>query len=148
VDALYEYQCWDPIARRRSEARLFDPTWEYDRHGLLGHRTPSSEVEVYVPPTSHNSGPCAIISPVAWDGSDLTLGVIECINRTTEHTFSNTCTAIPHLKEKVLLEPANGTPPLRLATRVIHTPDGKSTNTPVGLAIALNNEDRNVKTVS
>jgi hypothetical protein len=40
VDALYEYQCWDPIARRRSEARLFDPTWEYDRHGLLGHRTP------------------------------------------------------------------------------------------------------------
>jgi hypothetical protein len=27
VDALYEYQCLDPIARRRSAARLFDPTW-------------------------------------------------------------------------------------------------------------------------
>jgi hypothetical protein len=37
VDALYEYQCLDPISRRRSEARLFDPNWEYERHGLLGH---------------------------------------------------------------------------------------------------------------
>jgi hypothetical protein len=109
VDALYEYQCLDPIARHRSEARLLDPTWEYDRHGLLGHRTPSGEVEVYVSPTLHKSGPCIIISPVAGDGSDLTLGVIEGINRTTEHTFANTCTGIPRLKEKVLPKPTNGT---------------------------------------
>jgi hypothetical protein len=27
VDAVYEYQCLDPIARLRSAARLFDPTW-------------------------------------------------------------------------------------------------------------------------
>jgi RNase H-like domain found in reverse transcriptase len=40
VDALYEYHCLDPIYLRCSAARLFDPTWEYDRHGLLGHRTP------------------------------------------------------------------------------------------------------------
>jgi hypothetical protein len=65
-----------------------------------------------------------------------------------EHTFANTCTGVPHLKEKVLPEPANGPPPLRLITRVRHTPDGKSTNTPVGLAIALNNEERNVATAS
>jgi hypothetical protein len=33
-------------------------------------------------------------------------------------------------------------------TRVRHTPDGKSTTTPVVLAIALNTEERNVATVS
>jgi hypothetical protein len=55
---------------------------------------------------------------------------------------------IPHLKEKVVPEPANGTPPLRLMTRVLHTTDGKSTTTPVVLAIALNTEERNVATVS
>jgi RNase H-like domain found in reverse transcriptase len=74
VDAIYEYTCLDPIARRRSEARLFDPNWEYYRHVLLGHRTPSGEVEVYVPPTLHKSGPCAIMSHVAGDGSNLTVG--------------------------------------------------------------------------
>jgi hypothetical protein len=111
VDALYEYQCLDPIARRRSEARLFDPTWDYDRHGLLGHRTPSGDVEVYIPPTLHKSGPCAIISPVAGDGSDSTVGVIEGINRPTEQIFANTCTGIPHLKEKVLPDPPTGSRP-------------------------------------
>jgi hypothetical protein len=79
---------------------------------------------------------------------DLTEGVIEGTNRKTEHTFANTCTGIPHLKEKVLPEPANGTPPLHFMTRVRHTPDGKSTTTPVGLAIALNNEERKVATGS
>jgi hypothetical protein len=103
VDALYEYQCLDPIARRHSEALLCD------RHGLLGHRTPSGEVEVYVLPTLHKSGPCTIISPVAGDGADLTVGVIEVINRTAEHTFANTCTGIKRLKEMALPEPANGT---------------------------------------
>jgi hypothetical protein len=33
-------------------------------------------------------------------------------------------------------------------TRVLNTPDGTSTTTPVGLAIALNTEERNVATVS
>jgi hypothetical protein len=33
-----------PISRHRSEARLFDMSWEYDCHGILGHRKPSGEV--------------------------------------------------------------------------------------------------------
>jgi hypothetical protein len=64
-----------------------------------------------------------------------------------EHTFATNCTGTPHLKEFVLPEPANGTQPPRLMTRVRHTPDGKSTTTPVGLAIALNNEEWNVETI-
>jgi hypothetical protein len=92
--------------------------------------------------------PLPIISPVAGDYYDSTVGVIEGINRKTEHIFANTYTGIPHLKEKILPEPTNGTPPLRLMTRVRHTPEGMSTNTPVGLAIALYNEERNVETVS
>jgi hypothetical protein len=57
---------------------IFDPTWEYDFHDIMGHRTSSGEVEVYVPPALRNEGPCTIIYPVAVDGSDLTVGVIGC----------------------------------------------------------------------
>ena len=76
METLFEYQCRDPLARHRSEARLSDLTWDYDCHGILGHRKSSGEVEVYVPPALRNEGPCAIIYPVAGDGSDLTVGVI------------------------------------------------------------------------
>jgi hypothetical protein len=39
VDDLFEGQCLDQTARRKSEARLHDPTWDYDHNGILpdGH---------------------------------------------------------------------------------------------------------------
>jgi hypothetical protein len=140
VDTLFEYQCRDPIARHRSEARLFDPTWEYDNYGILGHRKTSGEVEVYVPPALRNDGPCAIIYLVAGDGSDLTVGVIGG-NSVRKFTPSLLGIHEPGLMSRSL--PVTGQP-LRLLTRARYSPDGLSRSSHVGLAVSLITEDRNV----
>jgi hypothetical protein len=74
IDTLFNYQCLDPTTRRRSAARLFDPTWEYDHHGLLGQRLSFGEVQFYVPNALRTDGPCAIIVPFSGDGSDFAWG--------------------------------------------------------------------------
>jgi hypothetical protein len=35
LDDLFEGQCLDQTARKKSEALVHDPTWEYDAHGIL-----------------------------------------------------------------------------------------------------------------
>jgi hypothetical protein len=74
MDDLFESQCLDPTARRNGAARVHDPTWDYDRHGILARRKPSGETEVYIPHTLRLYGPHAIVIPVAVDGSDLSRG--------------------------------------------------------------------------
>jgi hypothetical protein len=86
LDDLFEGQCLDQTARRWSEARLHDPTWGYDNQGILTQRTPSGEVEVFIPHALRRHGPHAIILPVAGDGSDLRRGVIR---EDTENSFAN-----------------------------------------------------------
>jgi hypothetical protein len=73
-DDLFESQCLDPTARRNGAARAHDPTWDYDRHGILARRAPSGETDVYIPHTLRRHGPHAIIIPVAGDVSDLRRG--------------------------------------------------------------------------
>ena len=140
VEALFAYQCLDPTARRRSEARLFDPSWEYDRHGLLGHRTHSGEVEVYVPPALRNEGPCAIIYPVAGDGSDLTVGVIE---GNSARKFTNSLPGTPETGNTPRILPVAGQT-LRLLTRARYSPERLHRSSHVGLAVALTTNNRNV----
>jgi hypothetical protein len=41
LDTLFDYQCLDPVARRRGQSLSVDPSWDYDRHGILRHRSPS-----------------------------------------------------------------------------------------------------------
>jgi hypothetical protein len=76
LDTLFDYQCLDPVACRRGQSLLVDPSWDYDRHGFLRHRSPSGEVEVYIPHALRQEGPCSIIHPIAEDGSILSWGVI------------------------------------------------------------------------
>jgi hypothetical protein len=140
VDTLFEYQCRDPIARHQSEARLFDPTWEYDNHGILGHRKISGEVEFYVPPAFRNDGPCSIIYPVAGDGSDLTVGVI---GGNSARKFTPSLLGIPEPGLTSRRLPVT-CPPRRLLTRARYSPDGLPRSSCVGLAVALTTEDRNV----
>jgi hypothetical protein len=71
---LFEYQCRDPIARHRGSP--FRPIMGIRLPWYPGTHEPSREVEVYVPPALRNERPCAIVYPVAGDGSELTVGVI------------------------------------------------------------------------
>jgi hypothetical protein len=136
-DTLFEYQCRDPIARHQSETRLFDPTWKYDCHGILGHRKPSEEVEVYVPPAVRSDGPCAIIYAVAEDGSDLTVGVF---GGKSARKFTPSLPQTGYTSPRIPVT----RPPLRLLTRAKYSPDGLPQSSHVGLAVMLTTEDRNV----
>jgi hypothetical protein len=51
LEDLFESQCLDPKTRRNGAARVHDPTWDYDRHGILARRAPSGKIEVYIPHT-------------------------------------------------------------------------------------------------
>jgi hypothetical protein len=75
LDDLFEGQCL-PDGAKKSEARVHDPTREYDAHGILTQRTPSGEVEVFIPHAFQRHGPHAIIKPIAGDGADLMRGPI------------------------------------------------------------------------
>jgi hypothetical protein len=122
VGTLFEYQCRDPIARHRSEARLFDPSLEYDCHGILGH----------------NDGPCAIIYPVAGDGSDLTVGVIR---RKKARKFTTSPPIVPENTSPRLPVTRQ---PLRLLIRARYSPEGLPQSPHVGLAVSLTAADRDV----
>ena len=140
VATLFEYQCRDSLARHRSEARLSDLTWDYDCHGILGHRKSSGEVEVYVPPALRNEGPCAIIYPVAGDGSDLTVGVIE---GNSARKFTNSLPGTPETGNTPRILPVAGQT-LRLLTRARYSPERLHRSSHVGLAVALTTNNRNV----
>jgi hypothetical protein len=127
VDTLFEYQCRDLIAGHRGEALLFDPSWEYDNHGILGHRKPSGEVEVYNPRALRNDWPCAIIYPVAKDGSDLTVGVIGG-NSARKFTPSLLGISEPGFTSRSL--PVTS-PPRRLLTQALHSPDELPRSSPL-----------------
>jgi Integrase zinc binding domain len=127
MNDLFESQCLDPTARRNDAARVHDPTWDYDRHGILSRRTPSVETEVYLPHTLRRHGPHAIIIPVARDGSDLRRG-------DTDNSIANS----PDDRS----EPKRDPPRLRLLTRGPHPTRERDTH--VGLASLLepNSDDR------
>jgi hypothetical protein len=44
LEDLFESQCLDPKTRRNGADRVHDPTWDYDRHGILAQRAPSGEI--------------------------------------------------------------------------------------------------------
>jgi RNase H-like domain found in reverse transcriptase/Reverse transcriptase (RNA-dependent DNA polymerase) len=44
MDDLFESQCMDPTARRNGAARVHDPTWDYDRHGILADGHPPGKL--------------------------------------------------------------------------------------------------------
>jgi hypothetical protein len=46
---LFDAQCRDQTARRRDAQLETDPTWDFDRHGLLVQRLPSGKVELHFP---------------------------------------------------------------------------------------------------
>ena len=144
VETLFEYQCRDPLARHRSEARLSDLTWDYDCHGILGHRKSSGEVEVYVPPALRNEGPCAIIYPVAGDGSDLTVGVIK--GKSARKFTRKSTDSLPGTPEtgNTLRNPPVSGRTTRLLTRARYSPEGLHRSSHVGLAVALTTDNRNV----
>jgi hypothetical protein len=127
MDDLFESQCLDPTARRNGAARVQDPTWDYDRHGILARRTPSGETEAYIPHTLRRHGPHAIILPVAGDGSDLRRG-------DTDNSIANS----PENRSDPECDP----PRFRLLTRVPRPTRERDTH--VGLASLLepNSDDR------
>jgi hypothetical protein len=69
------------VARQHRKSVPFDATWDYDHLGILHRRGPSGEVEVFVPHALRREGPCAIIYPLAEDGSVLREGVIRVPER-------------------------------------------------------------------
>jgi hypothetical protein len=69
LEDRFESQCLDPTTRRNGTARIHDPTWDYERHGILARRETTGQIEVYFPHTLRRHGPQAIIIPVAGDGS-------------------------------------------------------------------------------
>jgi hypothetical protein len=109
LEDLFESQCLAPTTRRNGAARVHDPTWDYDQHGILARRAPSGEFEVYIPHTLRRHGPHDIIIPVAGDGSDLRRG--------------DTDNSIANLQTKATLTPDGGSDPkcnpprLRILTR-------------------------------
>jgi hypothetical protein len=111
LDDLFEGQCLDQTARWKSAARIHDPTWGYDKNGILTHRAPSGEVEVFIPHALRRHGPHAIILPVAGDGSNLRRGVI---SGDTDNSFANPTTDLP---PDGGLKPKFTHPKLRLLTR-------------------------------
>jgi RNase H-like domain found in reverse transcriptase len=74
LEDLFESQCLDPTTRRNGAACVHDPTWYYDRHGIMARRAPSGDTEVYIPHTLRRHGPHAIVITVAADGPDLRRG--------------------------------------------------------------------------
>jgi hypothetical protein len=71
---LFDAQCRDQTARRRDAQLETDPTWDFDRHGLLVQLLPSGKVELHFPHGLRARGPYAVVLPVAEDGSVLSKG--------------------------------------------------------------------------
>jgi hypothetical protein len=107
AESLFEHQCRDKWARRIRERTSIDPTWDSDQHGLLVYRLPSGELQGHVPPSISREVPCAIVTPVNEDGSDLRRGD-SFPNRVVPNRDDVTGTRIRM--------PATGTP--RLLTRL------------------------------
>jgi hypothetical protein len=87
-----------------------------------------------------HDGPCAVIYPVAEDGSDLTVGVI---GGNSARKFTPSLLGIPDPGFKSRSLPVTG-PPRRLLSRARHYSDGLPRSFPVGLAVVLTTEYRNV----
>jgi hypothetical protein len=127
MDDLFESHCLDPTARRNGAARVQDPTWDYDRHGILARRTPSGETEAYIPHTLRRHGPHAIILPVAGDGSDLRRG-------DTDNSIANS----PENRSDPECDP----PRFRLLTRVPRPTRERDTHVGLDSLLEPNSDDR------
>jgi hypothetical protein len=99
---------------------------------------PSGEVEVYVPPALRKDGPCAIVYPVAGDGSYLTVGVIRS---KAVRKFTTSPPVIPETTSPRLPVTRQ---PLRLLTSARYSPEWLPQSPHVGLAVALTAADRDV----
>jgi Integrase zinc binding domain len=129
-DLFESHSCLDPTTRRNGAARVHDPTWDYDRHGILARRAPSGETDVYIPHTLRRHGPHSIVIPVAADGSDLRRG-------DTDNSISNS----PDDRSDPKCDP----PKFRLLTRGPRPTNERDTH--VGLASMLNpNSDNRIPT--
>jgi RNase H-like domain found in reverse transcriptase/Integrase zinc binding domain len=71
---LFDAQCSGQTARRRDAQLDTDPTWDFDRHGVLVQRLPSGEIELHVTHGLRAGGPYAVVLTLAEDGSVLSEG--------------------------------------------------------------------------
>jgi hypothetical protein len=74
LEDLFDAQFRDQTARRRDAQLETDPTWDFDRHGLLVQRLPSGEVGLHVPHGLRAGGTYAVVLPLAEDFSVLSEG--------------------------------------------------------------------------
>jgi CelD/BcsL family acetyltransferase involved in cellulose biosynthesis len=132
-DEVFDYHCRDMLGLQHAARVASDPAWDYDPNGLLVHRRPDGEIEVYLPHSLHHKSPYAIVHPLAEDGSDLSGGVSPDFSH-----FSPEPSELSTAKAASITDP----PSIPIRTRILWNPHSPHraligpNATPSGLALA------------